>query len=385
MSRRNSRDKRKNQQRAVIHRKKMRRRIILLVVEIILLAVLGAAAYAMSKLDKMDYQTVNEKNLEIYHDTGDYTNIALFGLDARDGTVGAGNLSDCIMIASIDNKTSEVKIISVYRDTLTQQQDGTYEKANAAYSFGGPEEAIALLNRNFDLDIRKYMSVNFNALADVIDLLGGVEIDLTDEEVYWCNGYCTETSKVVGRETTELTAPGLQTLDGIQAVSYARIRYAGNGTDFERTGRQRIVLNEIVKKAKSASLPTLNKIIDEVLPQVSTNLSTSDFVGLAASAAKYEIVEMAGFPFDVTTSSNIIGLFGDYVVPIGFADNVRQLHERLFGEADYQVSEKVLSIDSDVAYLSGISGSYDTDSGSSYEDESGYGDESGNTDEGTQW
>ncbi len=344
------------QERALLHKKKMRRRIVLLIVELILLAVLGAGAYAMSKLDKLDYKEVNEKNLEIYHDTGEFTNIALFGLDSREGELDSGVRSDCIMIASIDNKTNHVKIVSVYRDTLTQQEDGTYEKANAAYAFGGPEEAIALLNRNFDLDIKKYMSVNFNALADVIDLLGGIEVDLTDEEVFWTNGYCTETSRVVGRSTTELTKAGKQNLDGIQAVAYARIRYTDGG-DFKRAERQRIVLQKVVDKAKKASLSTLNKIIDKVLPQVSTNLSTGDFLGIASSAANFQIGEMSGYPFDVTTSEEVTGLEGSYVVAIGFADNVKQLHKFLFGEEDYQVSDKVSQIDQDVAYLTGIVGS----------------------------
>lgn len=356
MGRRQSKSKMAKPQRALLHKKRMRRRVVLLIVELILLFVLGAAAYAMSKLDKLDFKTVNTSNLEIYQDTGEFTNIALFGLDSREGELDGGVRSDCIMVASINNKTKEVKIVSVFRDTLSQQSDGTYEKANSAYSFGGPEEAIALLNRNFDLDIQKYMSVDFNALADVIDLLGGIELDLTEEEVFWTNGYCTETKKIVGRETTELTQAGPQILDGIQAVSYARIRYT-EGDDFKRAERQRTVLQKVVEAAKKASLPTLNKIIDEVLPQVSTNLNTNDFVGLAASAARYKIGEMKGYPFDVTTTENVIGLEGSYVVAIGFADNVKQLHKFLFGVEDYQSSDKVIEIDSDVAYITGISGS----------------------------
>lgn len=355
MAGKKSKIKMTRQQKALLHKKKMRKRIILLVIEVIILLALGAAAYAMSKLDKLEYQTLNEDELEIYQDTGDYTNIALFGLDSREGELSGGVRSDAMMVASINNKTGHVKIVSIFRDTLTQQGDGTYEKANSAYSYGGPQEAISLLNRNFDLDIKKYMSVNFNALADVIDLLGGIELELTDEEVFWTNGYATETSKVVGRATTELTQAGKQTLDGIQAVSYTRIRYT-EGDDFKRSERQRLVLQQVVEKAKRASLPTLNKIIDQVLPQVSTSLSASDFMGIAANAVKYQLGEMKGFPFDVTTSENVIGLEGSYVVAIGFADNVKQLHAFLFDKKTYQPSEKVQSIDSDIIYLTGIDG-----------------------------
>ncbi|MBA4701151.1 MAG: LCP family protein [Ruminococcus sp.] len=396
MAGKKSKIKMTRQQHALLHKKKMRRRIILLVMEVIILLALGAAAYAMSKLDKLEYQTLNEDDLEIYQDTGDYTNIALFGLDSREGELDGGVRSDAMMVASINNKTGNVKVVSIFRDTLTQQSDGTYEKANSAYSYGGPQEAVALLNRNFDLDIKKYMSVDFNALADVIDLLGGIELELTDEEVFWTNGYATETAKVVGRTTTELTQAGKQTLDGIQAVSYTRIRYT-EGDDFKRSERQRLVLQQVVEKAKRASLPTLNKIIDQVLPQVSTNLSTSDFMGIAANAVKYQLGEMKGFPFDVTTSENVIGLEGSYVVAIGFADNVKQMHAFLFDKNTYQPSEKVQSIDSDIIYLTGIDGndyaapagnegnedanSYAGDGG--YTDDGSYDDGSSYTDDGT--
>jgi LCP family protein required for cell wall assembly len=355
MATRSSRGRGVRQEHVMQRKRKMRNRLILLVVELLLLSILGIVAYAMTKLDKMDYQEVDTEDLEIYQDTGNYTNIALFGLDSREGELEDGVRSDCMMIASINNKTKEVKLLSIYRDTMLQQSDGSYDKANAAYSYGGPQEAIALLNRNFDLDIRKYMSINFNALSDVIDLLGGIEIELTEEEVFWTNGYATETSKVVGKEKIELTQAGLQLLDGVQAVSYTRIRYT-EGDDFKRSERQRIVLEQVVAKAKTASLSTLNKIVNQVLPQVSTNLSATDFLGLAASVARYEIVEMAGFPFDVTTCEDVIGLEGSYVVPLGFADNVRQMHHFLFGVSDYLVSSKVQQIDADTVYLTGIDG-----------------------------
>lgn len=397
MAGKKSKIKMTRQQQALLHKRKMRKRITLLIIEVIILLALGAAAYAMSKLDKLEYQTLNEDDLEIYQDTGDYTNIALFGLDSREGELDGGVRSDAMMVASINNKTGDVKVVSIFRDTMTQQSDGTYEKANSAYSYGGPQEAVALLNRNFDLDIKKYMSVNFNALADVIDLLGGIELELTDEEVFWTNGYATETSKVVGRTTTELTQAGKQTLDGIQAVSYTRIRYT-EGDDFKRSERQRLVLQQVVEKAKRASLPTLNKIIDQVLPQVSTNLSASDFMGIAANAVKYQLGEMKGFPFDVTTSENVIGLEGSYVVAIGFADNVKQLHAFLFDKETYQPSEKVQSIDSDIIYLTGINGndyavpaagdegSEDANSyagGGGYTDDGSYDNGSSYTDDGT--
>lgn len=176
-------------ERQKLMRKRRRKRIALLVTEVLILAALCVTAYGIFKLDKLDFNILNDKNLEAYKDTGPYTNIALFGLDSRNDELDGGVQSDCIMIASINNDTSDVTLTSIYRDTLLQQKDGTYEKANSAYNRGGPEEAISLLNRNFDLDIHNYVSVNFTALVNTIDLLGGLELDMTAEEADWCNKY----------------------------------------------------------------------------------------------------------------------------------------------------------------------------------------------------
>lgn len=344
------------EERKALKRKKRRKRIMVLVVELLVLAFLGAAAYAMFKLDKLDFNILDKDKLDVYKDTGPYTNIALFGLDSREGEIDGGVQSDCMMIASINNETNDVKLISVYRDTLLQQADGTYEKANSAYNRGGPEEAISLLNRNFDLDIQNYVSVNFNALVDVIDALGGIEVEMTAEEAFWCNGYAAETSKVVGQEMKPIKEEaGVQLLDGVHAVSFARIRYTA-GDDFKRAERQRIVLEKTVEKAKKANIVTLNKIVDKVFPQVSTSFSVKDLLGIAANAMAYNIKDSSGFPFAVTTAEHVKNHTGSYVVPISLADNVSELHKYLFGEEDYQPSEKVQTISDDVIYLTGVTG-----------------------------
>ena len=190
MSKKAEREERKKRR-----RRKRRKRIAVLFVEVVILAALCVVAYGIFKLDKLDMNVLNLDNLEAYRDTGPYTNIALFGLDSRNGELEGGVQSDCIMIASINNETHDVRIVSVYRDTLLQQADGTYEKANSAYNTGGPEDAISLLNRNFDLDIQNYVSVNFSALVDVIDALGGIEMDMTAEEAFYSNGYAFETAQ----------------------------------------------------------------------------------------------------------------------------------------------------------------------------------------------
>ncbi len=340
-------------QKEALRKKRRRKRILILVLELLVLIILAIGAYAVIKLDKLDWTRLNSDNLEVYKDTGPYTNIALFGLDSREGELDGGVRSDCIMIASINNDTNEVKIVSVYRDTLLLQEDGEYEKANAAYN-AGPESAIALLNRNLDLDIKNYVSVNFNSLTDVIDLLGGIDVEMTEEEVYWTNAYAIETANTIGREAAQLSGEaGMQHLDGIQSVAFSRIRYT-DGMDFKRTHRQRIVLEQVIKKAQKADIFTLNKIIDQVFPQISTSLNAKDMMGIAAHALSYKIGEMTGFPFSVTTSEEVSGHNGSYVVPIGLADNVSQLHALLFANEAYQPSEKVQQISQDIISMTGI-------------------------------
>ena len=351
--------KKKNYQISRAERKKLikrrrRKRMILLGVEVIILAVLSVVAYGVFKLGKLDFNILDERNLEAYKDTGPYTNIALFGLDSRNDELEGGVQSDSIMIASINNETSEVKLISVYRDTLLKQKDGTYEKANSAYNVGGPEDAISMLNRNFDLDIKNYISVNFSALIKAIDALGGIELDMTEEEADWCYRYAMDTAEIAGVECGDFEVKaGKQHVDGVHAVAYARIRYT-EGNDFKRTERQREVLEKTAQKAKEADFLTLNQIVDEVFPLISTSFSMQDLLGFAANALDYTIVETSGFPYQVTTSENVISHTGSYVVPIGFTDNVTKLHGALFEDSAYQPSETVQQINDDIIYLTGV-------------------------------
>ncbi|MBU3874733.1 LCP family protein [Faecalicatena sp. AGMB00832] len=311
---------------------------------LVLLTTAGVA-FAASKLGKLETTTLDTDKLnistEIEHNETGYLNVALFGLDSRDGSLSSGERSDTIIIASLNRQTKEVKLCSVFRDTLLQQPDGSYNKANAAYSTDDAEGAIAMLNKNLDMDIQHYVTVNFNALVDVIDELGGIELDLTGEEVFWTNGYCTETSRVTGKSTTELTKPGKQLLDGVQATSYCRIRYT-QGDDFKRAERQRTVLQEVVNKAQKADLSTINRIIDKVFPKIATNFTLTEILAYAKDAFDYSLTEMEGFPFDKTTAT--LTDVGSSVIPEGFEDNVTKLHNFFFGNDGYTPSSIVKSI-----------------------------------------
>lgn len=297
-----------------------------------------------SKLAKIEQTVLEPEALniseEIEHETG-YLNVALFGVDSRENTVGIGNLSDSIMIASLNKETKEVKVSSVYRDTVLEQKDGSYNKANAAYAFGGPEEAVALLNKNLDLDIQHYVTVNFNVLVDVIDALGGVEIDVQEDEIEYINGYGTEVKLVTGVDTPDITETGLQTLTGVQATSYTRIRYTA-GDDFRRAERQREVLEQMVIKAQHANLSQINKIIDQVFPEIATNFTLTEILDYAKDVMKYRLTETTGFPFDKTTDN--FSDAGSVVIPTTLESNVIQLHEFLFGPDGYTPSSTVREI-----------------------------------------
>lgn len=336
-------------------KRRRKRRVAVLVIELVILCVLGVVAFGMFKLDKLNHTVFNEDSiLNNGVNQEGFKNIALFGTDNRAGET-SGVRSDCIIVASINTNTKEVKMLSVYRDTMLQQADGTYDKANSAYATGGAEAAINMLNKNLDLDITDYVTVNFLALADAVDLLGGIELDLTEEEVVHMNNYCVETSEITGKdyERIEPEVAGTYQLNGVQAVSYARIRYTAGG-DFERTSRQRLVIEKLVEKAKSANLGTINKVIDAVFPEISTSFSSTEIIGLAADVFNYELGENSGFPFTPETPESIPGYSGSYVVAAGLADNVRQAHEFLFGDEDYEPTEVVQGISDELSEMTGI-------------------------------
>ena len=325
-----------------------RKRIILLVeIIVVLVLLLGLAVWLkLSKINQTgkldeDELSINDLDDETKELLSGYTNIALFGLDNRsNGSYGSGN-SDSIMIASIDNNTHEVKLVSVYRDTYLNVYDDSFKKCNSAYAKKGVEGAIAMLNQNLDLDIKEYVAVDFNAMVEVIDLLGGVDIDVTTEEAGYMKVYIDELQQVTGVQSSYVTGGGVCTLDGIQATAYCRVRYTA-GDDFKRAERQRTVLSAMAEKAKKADLSTLNKIIDAVFDDIDTSLTSSDIIGLAAFVSQYEIADTSGFPFSQTTTT--LGKKGDVVVPTTLESNVKILHAYLFGVENYQPSSTVTAL-----------------------------------------
>lgn len=334
-------------------RKRRRKRMLVLLVELLLLCALGVAAYGIFKLDKLNTSSLKNLLNNGISQEG-YMNVAIFGTDNRAGETD-GVRSDCIMIASVNNETKEVKLLSVYRDTFLKIDEDTYDKANSAYSYGGAEAAVNMLNRNLDLDIEDYVSVNFLAIADVVDLLGGIDLDLTEEEVVHMNNYCVETSDITGKsyERIEPEVAGTYHLNGVQAVSYSRIRYTEGG-DFQRTARQRLVIEKLAEKAKEAKLSTINEIIDTVFPEITTSFTSAEIVKLSAGLLQYSVGESQGFPAETAMPEEIPGYSGSYVVPVGLEQNVRQMHEFLFPDMQYEATDTLIQISNDISYLTGI-------------------------------
>lgn len=326
--------------------------LILVILAVIILA--SGYFFIKGKLSKMQQVDINENNLSVSETVAEklsgYRNIAIYGVDSRDSELGEGNRSDCIIIASINNDTKKIKLISVYRDTYVDIDGYGLDKITHAYSYGGPELALKTLNENLDLNVTEFVTVNFDAVADAVNALGGVDIDIESNEIDYLNSYLNETSRVTGLETEPITEPGLQTLDGVQAVAYSRIRYTEGG-DYKRTERMRTVIEAMFEKLKTKSIGEINDLADQILPEVYTNLDPDEIISMAPTVLKYEISDSIGWPYDVK------GITTDrwYGVPVTLESNVKQLHKEAFGEEDYTPSENVQEVSDRIVEKTGYS------------------------------
>lgn len=337
-----------------LRRKKKKKALIRRIIGIAVLEILTLGAvfcvwavqYRLSSVQEVEFNTEKVKNTNIdvtkQQQMQGYWTVAVFGVDSRDGSVGKGANADVQIVVNIDMGTGDVKLLSVYRDTYLNLGAGSrFAKINEAYADGGPEQAVAALNKNLDLNIEHYATFNWKAVADAISMIGGVDVDLTEKEAFYMNAYITETGvkgKITDNPAAEyIKGPGKQHLDGLQAVAYARLRYMDD--DFSRTKRQREVISQVLEKAKKADLVTLTSIIDTVLPQLAFNVNAGDLVQLAKGISRYNIVGSEGFPKDLKTQ--MMGKKGDCVIPTSLASNVTWAHSFLFGDNDYNPSDAV--------------------------------------------
>ena len=279
-----------------------------------------------------------------------YWTVAVFGVDSRDGNTGKGALSDVEMLCSIHRKTGEIRLLSVFRDTYVRiDQKEKFHKINEAYFLGGPEQAVKTLEDNFDLQIDDYATFNWKAVVDAINVLGGVDIDITDKEFAYINSFITETVNSTGVGSHHLEHSGMNHLDGVQAVAYARLRLMD--TDFNRTERQRKILGQTMEKAKSADLKTLTTLIGTVYPQTKTSIGVDNLASMAKNAKKYYISQTSGFPF---SHQEIKINKRSCVVPTTLESNVIQLHSYLYDSENYMPSDNVKAISSHIIKVSGL-------------------------------
>ncbi|MBF1260849.1 MAG: LCP family protein [Lachnoanaerobaculum sp.] len=282
-----------------------------------------------------------------------YYTVAVFGVDSRDGNVEKGALSDVNMIVNVDRESGDIQLISIYRDMYSMiDEDGKFHKFNQAYVEGGPEQALETLNRNLDLDIKDYITVNWKAVIDAINILGGVDLEITDAEFKYMNSFIAKTVEATGVGSYELEHAGMNHLDGVQAVAYARLRLMD--TDFNRTERQRKVVSLAFDKAKNANFSTLYSILVAVLPQTSTNVGIDNLIPFAKDISKYHLSETTGFPFDKDTKKMHKR---DYVVPITLKSNVIALHDMLYGKIpgySYTPSETLVKISNKIIKDTGM-------------------------------
>ena len=331
-------------------------KIILFVIEIVaLLALLAVMWFVLKSTDEeTGVQKLNIDESEIVIEMNDevvenevmkgYRNVALFGVDSREQALSSKTRTDTIMIASINLENKEVKLVSVYRDTYLNQcgENQAYGKCNAAYAYGGAERAIKMLNSNLDLDITDFVTIGFEGLRDVVDALGGVYIDVDEEEIKHLNNYQISMVEELDDVTSynPVKDTGYQLLDGLQATAYCRIRYTA-GNDFKRTERQREVIKACLDVAKTANPASLKKICENVFGEVYTSLDIQEILDLLSHVTEYSIVDEGGFPAADMVTTGTIGSAGSCVIPLDLESNVSWLHGFLFDELNYVPSANV--------------------------------------------
>lgn len=322
--------------------------------------------------DEFDKSKLTKNNLK-YNYSGEYLNFVLFGVDSRNKEVDTSN-SDSILIVSIHNTTGKVKMASVYRDTMLGIYDksgtlGEYFKVNSAFSKGGAEAAINTLNKNLDLDLTDYVTVNFGGVARIIDTLGGIKVNLSKAEKRQLNHHMKSTISSTGRRAKRVKKAGKNIkLNGIQAATYCRIRKATFvdpethekiSNDFGRAARQRSVIKKLVEAAKKAGVSQLEDMVDEVLNSsedkdkiISTSFDFDSIINLIPVLFDFELNGSDGFPSRLQT-----GTYNgaSYVVPQVLSSNVKHLHKYLYGEKNYTPTGTVNEISNNIISKTGVS------------------------------
>lgn len=330
-------------------KKKKSKLKIIFFLELLLIIILVPVIYLYIQLEKIPTADIDEDNIILNEidnsDLKNYRNIVIFGVDSRANDLKKNTRSDSIIVVSINKLTKEVKLASLYRDTYVSIEGHGYTKLNHAYSYGGPELALSTINTNFDLNATEFVTVNFSALTNVIDLLGGITLDIEENELKYVNAYARDVAKINKTTYHKITSAGPQLVDGTQATGYARVRNTSGG-DYRRAERQRAIIEQIFKKAKSSNITTLISIMNEMIPQVYTSLDTVEVLNYGKDVLFYTVGEQTGFPID-KTSKKINGT--SYVLADTLESNVIKLHQFLFETTDYVPTEVVKARSAEIA------------------------------------
>ena len=326
--------------------------VAMFVVEIITIVAINfvGSIYRLTNMTQsIPFNIKNVENTEIAEETikimKGYKTAAIFGVDSRTGSVDKGNNADVNLIVNLNLETGDAQLISVYRDLyLSVTDNNTYDKLNAAYRRGGPEQAVKTLNKNFDLNIDSYFAFNWKAVADGIELLGGIDLEITKSEYTYMNAFIHETCIATGIDAKNPAAhyikkSGMQHLDGVQAVAYGRLRLMDS--DFQRVERQKKVIALCLEKAKTLDIPRLRLIVEAVLPQIAYAFDMNEIISLLKIVRNINITDSSGCPDVNNVVTMSMGGSGDCVVPLNLEKAVKKLHNILFNVDEYTPSNAV--------------------------------------------
>lgn len=333
--------------------------ILIVIIAIVATAYVGTNVYIDGKLGKLNFENItnNKEELGINEETQKnemttYRNIALLGLDSRYDTYDSDYRTDCIMVASINEKTHDVQLYSIYRDTYVQMEEGgqiKMDKINHAY-YGGVQNTLKTINTNLDLNITEYAIVDFDAVVDLVDSVGGIDLDIDSEEIKYINSYINDVKKVTGKTASQITKTGLQHVNGVQAVSYCRIRYT-SGWDYKRTERMREVLEKVISKIKHCSIGEINNLLDIMLPKIRTNIPGKEIKAFIPQVLSFNIKSSFGWPYK-TVGVTLRNQF--YGPAATLESNVKKLHREVYGQTNYEVPQTVKEISDKIVKETGV-------------------------------
>lgn len=344
-------------------KKKRGLKIALVIVLILVLGIGGVIAAGLtavkSTLDNVGRVELDPDSIgidpQVDAELSNYRNIAILGVDARDMSSDEDVRSDAIVIASINKETNEIKLFSVYRDTMLDMGDDIgLDKITHAYAYGGPSQVLYVLNKNLDLNIKEVVVVNWKSVADTVDALGGLDIEIQESEIDEMNKYIEDTYNTIGGSDEKISSAGMQTLNGNQAVTYARIRKDAVTGDFRRNERMKIVVKATFEKAKTMKIRSLKKISKEILPEIKTNMSSADMMGMVLKLTSYEMTDSVGWPYEHDDWDSD----AYYNIPVTLESNVVQLHEDFFAQDGYDPTQNVLDISEWISAVTGYYGYY---------------------------